>query len=650
MHDPETSPVGRLDEYIRSFEKKYGAVPVEIQAHDLQSSIGSFVEPVAVRQSREERDPGDGLLDGLTSPARELCSLPASMTTPRYPWQVTPSEPVRALPFKLRSPEKDVFMPRVRPTLPDASYRVPSFLGSDLMSTACGSSSLGLGAGVGASRLDPPAMPEASVPALDISSVEPTRMSTPLRFERSSFFTPAPEAEHRACQRSYGQGQAFAPLPQSSFCSYAARSSFATDTATSSSLSCMVPRAVSGSRGDPGLAPCARMERARAASNPPRLQLAGPSGRHRVHSTGRSAPRASNSINSNFGSKLGPERLCTDTSFREPWAPLPAPRGPVPQVWQRPSGADASSGSRNPRKGSESLELSGPPQLASPPRNPRSGSAGPLPVAQASAPLPLKDAAVQLEHGQLRAPEAQDEVICQSPKNPHTSQAFASEGQPTTTGSCEMAVQTDSVGTAAGFAKSHREEPQPITEPVSALHFPKTGVQTDCNVDRHAERRDEWVGDSGMGTWRSSLSHNGTARRGLAEQMLLSQDQLAGVGALGTPEKLRFSAIKGDTPDFGDVVSAQASSLWQGSFDASRPLPSCDISIERGEMLAPGLNGPSVAQAAHHGESFDSKSTDAVELERLNQQLLKALGRALSHLRQMQNLAAPSSWDRPHAV
>ena len=91
MHDSETSPVGRLDEYIRSFEQKYGAVPVELQTTDLQSSVGSFVEPLALRQSREDKpDPPDGLHNVQSSPARELSSLPVRTTTPRYPWQVAP--------------------------------------------------------------------------------------------------------------------------------------------------------------------------------------------------------------------------------------------------------------------------------------------------------------------------------------------------------------------------------------------------------------------------------------------------------------------------------------------------------------------------------------------------------------------------------
>ena len=234
MHDSEASPVGRLDEYIRSFEQKYGAVPVELQTTDLQSSVGSFVEPLALRQSREDKpDPPDGLHNVQSSPARELSSLPVRTTTPRYPWQVAPSEPVRALPFKLRTKGLEAFVPHVRAAA--TSYKAPSGFGSDF-STACGSSSLGLG--MKPSEADPQVIPDKSATALDISSMDLSHLSMPPLFERGSMFNPIPEWDSsRLSQRSFSQAPA--PLPQSSFCSLAARSSFVTD-ATSSSL-CFAP-------------------------------------------------------------------------------------------------------------------------------------------------------------------------------------------------------------------------------------------------------------------------------------------------------------------------------------------------------------------------------------------------------------------------
>ncbi|CAE7656939.1 Ttll5 [Symbiodinium sp. CCMP2456] len=605
MHDSETSPLGRLDEYIRSFEQKYGAVPVELQTHDLQSSVGSFVEPLALRPSREEKPdpPPDGLRNVQSSPARELSSLPARTTTPRYPWQVAPSEPVRALPFKLRTKGLEAFAPHVQATAPSTSYKVPSGFGSDL-STACGSSSLGLG--MKPSEADPP-MPDKSATALDISSMDLSHMSMPPLFERSSMFNPVPEWDSsRVSQRSFSQAPA--PLPQSSFCSLAARSSFVTDAATSSSF-CFAPGELARHRGDPGLAPCARLQRARAASNPPKLQLAGPSGRHRV---ARNAPRPSSPNLGSPGShrpRMG-NSPCRASS-QDPFAPLPAPREAMPKA-QKAEG-----------QGSGPLE-SGPPQL-SPPRKKSAGSAGPLPSRASKS---LKDAAVQFEHGaRSAAREAQDEVNCQSPKVP---QAFAAR-------SCEIAVQTDSMAAADSDAA-----PRPRVEPIAAvLHLPETPFQTNGKVEKC---KDEPSRDNGLWNSMSPLSQISAPRRELAEGVSLSQDDLTQMSALCTPEKLWFSAMKDDTPDFGgDIASARASSLWQGSFN-TRPVPACGLSMEHD--VAQRLDGPCGRLAS--SPSAEMPHTNA-EMEQLNQQLLRALARAMTHLRRMQSLSLPTSWNTQDA-
>ncbi|CAE7855913.1 TTLL5 [Symbiodinium microadriaticum] len=596
MHDSETSPVGRLDEYIRSFEQKYGAVPVELQTHDLQSSVGSFVEPLALRQSREEKpDPPDGLRNVQSSPARELSSLPARTTTPRYPWQVAPSEPVRALPFKLRTKGLEAFVPHAQAIAPSTSYKVPSGFGSDL-STACGSSSLGLG--MKPSEADP--MPDKSATALDISSMDLSHMSMPPLFERSSMFNPVPEWDSsRVSQRSFAQAPA--PLPQSSFCSLAARSSFVTDAATSSSL-CFAPGELARYRGDPGLAPCARMQRARAASNPPKLQLAGPSGRHRVARKALGSPAHRPTMGNS---------PCRVSSQDPPFAPLPAPRE-VPKA-QKALG-----------QGSGPLE-SGPPQL-SPPRKKSAGSAGPLPSRASPS---LKDAAVQFEHGaRSAAREAQDEVNCQSPKIPQGPKSFAAR-------SCEIAVQTDNVAAADSDASRPRVEPI-----AGVLHLPETPFQTNGKVEKC---KDEPSRDNGLWNSMSPLSQHSAPRRELAEGVSLSQDDLTQMSALCTPEKLWFSAMKDDTPDFGgDIASAHASSLWQGSFN-TRPVPARGLSMEHD--VAQRLDGPCGRLAP--APSAEMAHTDA-EMEQLNQQLLRALARAMTHLRRMQSLSLPTSWNTPH--
>ena len=571
MHDPETSPVGRLDEYIRSFEAKYGAVPVEIQTHELQSSLGSIVEPVAIQPSPERQsdprhsDPPEGL-STLASPAREFFSLPASITTPRYPWQVGPSEPVRALPFN-RSNGLEAFVPRAQNRL-SSKYKVPSLSGSDLLSTACGSSP---GWGLAAPGINVPGALEASTHALDISNVERTRLSTPPRFDTSSVFTPIPEVAQHVRQPSCG-----ASFAEPSFCSLAARSSFSTDTVLSSSNPRFAPRAEPPARGSAGLAPCPRVERARGASSAPRLQLAGPSGRHQANSDANASRKLAPSsyIQSHLpgGSGLRPG------SGNEIWAPLPAPRGPAPKVWpQRPSSAgDESSRGLPPRKvGSESVELSGPPQLASPPR--RGGSWHPQ----------VQEVAVQFERQYLRsASEAFDEVNCQSPTAGQAAARLLLPRAGAVIRSCEMAVQTDSIPMVAASSTGLGDSKD---DPLSSARLPqpRAGVQADSHP---ATRSDDERGKPSM--WRSPTypEQDGSSRRDMAEEVFRSQESVAGLGAVCTPEKPRVPTNKEDTPDFGDMVSAQASNLC-GSFEASRSVPlHTTSSVQRGDAMVPRPN------------------------------------------------------------
>ena len=478
---------------------------------------------------------------------------------------------------------------------------------------------------------------DALAPALDISSVEPTRISTPQRFE-SSILTPAPSAEYRF-NMSSGQG-----LPHS-FCSVAARSSFSTDTASFSQtcLPLRIETTVAGSTS--GLAPCARVERARAASNPPKLQLAGPSRCPSASSPGHPTHR---SWNASFRSRLTPNlvgafhqpsparsSLPGSSSRDDSWAPLPAPRGPPPRVWQRPSSADVFQG-RPPRKlGSETVELSGPPQLASPTRDARNACFPVEPMASSQS--CRQDAAAHFEHGDLRAArEAHDEVNCQSPK---VAQALGPKVQSSTTSSCEIAVQTDSIANESNAASCAPELSTRADGYVSTSQ--EVSAEAGCPVGRRTNSR-----------WR-----HGIGRREILEEVLLSQDTATEPGAVCTPEKPCFQAFKHDTPDFGDMVSAQASSLWRGSFEAIQPMaPRDTLSVERGDGVARRLDGDCFRLASSPfadtgGIGLEApKSADAVEQERLNQQLLEALARGLAHLRRMQSLAAPSSWERPHAA
>ena len=353
------------------------------------------------------------------------------------------------------------------------------------------------------------------------------------------------------------------------------------------------------------------MQRARAASNPPKLQLAGPSGRHRV---ARKAPRPS-SPNLGSPATMGPpmgNSPCRVSSQDPPFAPLPAPREAVPKA-QKALG-----------QGSGPLE-SGPPQL-SPPRKKSAGSAGPLPSRASPS---LKDAAVQFEHGaRSAAREAQDEVNCQSPKIPQGPKSFAAR-------SCEIAVQTDNVAAADSDASRPRVEPI-----AGVLHLPETPFQTNGKVEKC---KDEPSRDNGLWNSMSPLSQHSAPRRELAEGVSLSQDDLTQMSALCTPEKLWFSAMKDDTPDFGgDIASAHASSLWQGSFN-TRPVPARGLSME--QNVAQRLDGPCGRLAP--APSAEMAHTNA-EMEQLNQQLLRALARAMTHLRRMQSLSLPTSWNTPH--
>ena len=100
--------------------------------------------------------------------------------------------------------------------------------------------------------------------------------------------------------------------------------------------------------------------------------------------------------------------------------------------------------------------------------------------------------------------------------------------------------------------------------------------------------------------------------------------------------------MKDDTPDFGgDIASAHASSLWQGSFN-TRPV---GLSMEHD--VAQRLDGPCGRLASP--PSVEMSHTNA-DMEKLNQQLLRALARAMTHLRRMQSLSLPTSWNTPHDV
>ena len=270
----------------------------------------------------------------------------------------------------------------------------------------------------------------------------------------------------------------------------------------------------SGDRGDPGLAPCARLQRARAASNPPKLQLAGPKWRTTPTCAECTpafqpepetwAPPSPASHRPTMGSSP-----CRVSSQDPPFAPLAAPRQAVPKA-RKALG-----------QGSGPLE-SGPPQL-SPPRKKSAGSAGPLPSRASPS---LKDAAVQFEHGERSAArEAQDEVNCQSPKLPQgPMQSFAAR-------SCEIAVQTDSIAAAADSDAAPRSQVEPMA---AVLHLPEASFPTNGKGEKH---RDEPSRDNGLWNSMSPLSQNSVPRRELAEGVSLSQDDLTQMSALCTPEK-----------------------------------------------------------------------------------------------------------------
>ena len=243
----------------------------------------------------------------------------------------------------------------------------------------------------------------------------------------------------------------------------------------------------------------------------------------------------------------------------------------------------------------------------------------------------MKDAAVQFEHGERSAArEAQDEVNCQSPKLPQgPMQSFAAR-------SCEIAVQTDSIAAAADSDAAPRSQVEPMA---AVLHLPEASFPTNGKGEKH---RDEPSRDNGLWNSMSPLSQNSVPRRELAEGVSLSQDDLTQMSALCTPEKLWFSAMKDDTPDFGgDIASAHASSLWQGSFN-TRPV---GLSMEHD--VAQRLDGPCGRLASP--PSVEMSHTNA-DMEKLNQQLLRALARAMTHLRRMQSLSLPTSWNTPHDV
>lgn len=84
-HDPKSSPTGRLDEYIKSFEARYGTVPIESQP--LNDSLGS-ISSISLASDRRSRDPLGAFhatlgADGGISAVSAVPSLGAS--TPRFP-------------------------------------------------------------------------------------------------------------------------------------------------------------------------------------------------------------------------------------------------------------------------------------------------------------------------------------------------------------------------------------------------------------------------------------------------------------------------------------------------------------------------------------------------------------------------------------
>jgi len=83
-HDPKSSPTGRLDEYIKSFEARYGTVPIESQLNDSLGSISS----ISLASDRRSRDPLGAFhatlgADGGVSAVSAVPSLGAS--TSRFP-------------------------------------------------------------------------------------------------------------------------------------------------------------------------------------------------------------------------------------------------------------------------------------------------------------------------------------------------------------------------------------------------------------------------------------------------------------------------------------------------------------------------------------------------------------------------------------
>lgn len=88
-HDPKLSPTGRLDEYIKSFEARYGTVPIESQPQgpQLNDSLGS-ISSISLASDRRSRDLLGAFhatlgADGAVNAVSAVPSLGAS--TPRFP-------------------------------------------------------------------------------------------------------------------------------------------------------------------------------------------------------------------------------------------------------------------------------------------------------------------------------------------------------------------------------------------------------------------------------------------------------------------------------------------------------------------------------------------------------------------------------------
>ncbi len=129
--DRVASPTGRLDAYIRSFEERYGAVPIEGLNDSLEASISS----ISLEASVATKEPNGGSRPTLAPPPRSMFGF-----TPRFQWEepflptsfapVEPVEPVAHV-SRLASPTRHCGPDLSRISVPRHKWPLASALNSD---------------------------------------------------------------------------------------------------------------------------------------------------------------------------------------------------------------------------------------------------------------------------------------------------------------------------------------------------------------------------------------------------------------------------------------------------------------------------------------------------------------------------------------